>query len=93
MYVCMYACMYVCMYVYIYVCMYVSLYICMYVRMYVCIYVSMYTSSRLTDESIHSLCNNLSNTITLNSLNLNYCQLSSSCGEPLGYLAATTQLR
>lgn len=49
--------------------------------------------NKLTDESIHSLCNNLTNNFTLNSLNLNYCQLSSSCGEPLGYLAATTQLR
>lgn len=48
---------------------------------------------RLTVDSIATICHNLRNSISLISLNLNYCHLTAKCGEPLGSLVTTTQLR
>jgi Ran GTPase-activating protein (RanGAP) involved in mRNA processing and transport len=49
--------------------------------------------NRLTRECISSLCYNLRNCLSLLSLNLNYCHLTADCGESLGMLVTSTQLR
>ena len=44
-------------------------------------------------SSLSHLCECLQRVTTLHSLSLNFCQLDSTCGEPLGVLTATSQIK
>ena len=49
--------------------------------------------NRLASEAVDILCRALTNCLTLLSLNLNYCHMTFECGEPLGLLTSSSQLR